>query len=59
MEFETLTIVPFDINAINIDMLDEHEKMLLNDYHKNVNKIISPFLDSKEKEFLDRITREI
>lgn len=43
MEFETLTIVPFDINAINIDMLDEHEKMLLNDYHKNVNKIISPF----------------
>ena len=59
MEFETLTIVPFDINAINIDMLDEHEKMLLNDYHKNVNKIISPFLDSKEKEFLDRITRDI
>ncbi len=55
--FETLTMVPFDPEAIDFDMLDEKDKMLLADYHRRVYKTISPYLDEDERAWLSEICR--
>ena len=57
--FETITLVPFDLDAINPDMLNEENKRYLNDYHKRVYEEIAPHLNDEEKEFLKKYTRAI
>lgn len=59
MEFETLTMVPFDLDAILPQELSARDKKLLNSYHKTVYETISPFLDEKEAAWLKQATREI
>ena len=58
-EFENLTFVPFDLSAIDMEMLDNKEKEILNEYHKEVYEKISVYLSGEEKEFLREITKEI
>lgn len=58
-EFENLTLVPFDLDAIDMDLLDEKEKEILNEYHKEVYAKISVYLEEEEREFLEKLTREI
>ena len=59
MHLETLTYIPFDLDAIDTDVMTETDKMLLNNYHKKVYKMVSPYLDEEEKEWLAKYTREI
>ena len=59
MEFETLTLVPFDLDVILPEELSAREKKLLNDYHKTVYEKISPFLTEEEAAWLKQATREI
>lgn len=57
--FETITLVPFDLDAIDVKLLDEGEKAWLNAYHKTVRKTIGKYLDGKDLKFLEKATREI
>ena len=57
--FEPITYVPFDIDAIEVSMLDENERKWLNNYHKLVYNKVSKYLNNKEKDFLKEITKEI
>jgi len=60
MYFEPITLIPFDLDAINPDMMTAEEKKLLNDYHKKVYDTICPLLkDEDEKKFLKKYTRAI
>ena len=59
MEFETYTMVPFDLDAIDVEMLSEKEKKLLNDYHQNVYETISAYLNDEEKQWLREACRKI
>lgn len=59
MEFETLTLVPFDLDAVVPEQMSEEERKLLNDYHQNVYKKISPYLNEEEKTWLKHATRAI
>lgn len=59
LKFETMSYVPFDIDAINVDMLLEEEKTWLNDYHALVNKLIAPHLTTEEQAWLKEITKPI
>ena len=59
MEFETLTMVPFDLEAVIPEMLSPRERELLNRYHQTVYEKISPFLEGEEKEWLKEATRKI
>lgn len=59
MYFETLTWIPFDLDAIAADFLSAEEKKLLNSYHAQVYEKIAPHLDDDEKAFLKKYTREI
>lgn len=58
-EFENLTLVPFDLEAIDMNLLDEKEREILNDYHREVYEKISGYLEEEEREFLKEITKEI
>ena len=57
--FETITLVPFDLDAIDVKLLDDGEKAWLNAYHKTVRKTIGKYLDGKDLKFLEKATREI
>ena len=57
--FETITLIPFDLDAINPAILDEENKKLLNAYHKRVYEEIAPHLNEEEKAFLKKYTRAV
>lgn len=52
MEFETLTLVPFDREAIDTTQMNSREITLLNAYHQRVYEAISPYLEDGEKRWL-------
>ena len=49
MYFENLTMVPFDWDAIDRKYMTDRDISLLNEYHSEVYKRISPYLDEDEK----------
>ena len=57
--FETITLIPFDLDAISLDMLNEENRKLLNEYHKRVYEEIAPHLNEEEKAFLKKYTRAV
>lgn len=59
MEFEVITFVPFDLDAIEPSLMREDEKAQLNAYHQNVYDIVSPYLNDAEKKWLKKYTKEI
>ena len=59
MYFENLTYVPFDLDAIDPDQMTGVEKKRLNDYHANVYKVVSPYLEGEELAWLKEATRAI
>ena len=52
MEFETLTVAPFDLEAIDWEELDSREKALLRKYQQYVYDTIADFLSEEEKKWL-------
>ena len=57
--FENLTFAPFDTDGLDISLLDETEKKLLNDYHAKVRETISPYLTPEERLWLEKATAMI
>jgi len=52
LEFETLTLCPIDVQAIELSLLTNQEKDWLNAYHGNVFALLSPHLTPDEKSWL-------
>ena len=59
LEFEHLTMVPFDLDLVDPQYLDEKTITLLNEYHAAVYQNLSPYLNEEEKAFLAHATRRI
>lgn len=59
MKFETLTLCPIDLDAIDASLLTAEEKAWLNDYHKTVFEKLSPFVQGEDLEYLKAATRAI
>ena len=59
MCFENLTMVPFDLDAIDPEQMTKKERELLNTYHRQVYETIAPYLNEEEKSWLKEATREI
>ncbi len=57
--FETITYAPIDLDAIDVNLLNQEEKNWLNQYHNKVYLLLSPYLDEEEQEWLKQYTREI
>ncbi len=56
MEFETLTWVPLDMEAIDVGYLNEDARKMLYAYQKQVFDKISPYLNKEEREWLKKET---
>lgn len=59
LNFETITFVPIDLDAIDPSYMTQYEKEWLNAYHKEVYNKISPFLSDEVKTWLKTYTRAI
>lgn len=57
--FEPLTMVPFDLEAVEKSCMTEEDLLLLNRYHKQVYETISPYLTKEEQLWLMQETREL
>lgn len=59
MEFEYLTFVPIDLDALDVGLMEKRDIQYLNEYHKQVYEKISPYLTDDEREWLREATREV
>ena len=57
LEFETLTLVPFDTRLLDLALMDEGELDWLNGYHRRVADTIGPLLEGADREWLLHATR--
>ena len=48
MEFEFLTFVPIDLEALDKSLMNERDVELLNSYHSAVYEKISPYLTAEQ-----------
>ncbi len=51
LEFETITLYPYDLTLIDERSLSAKEKSWINNYHNHVFDLIAPHLDEKTKEW--------
>lgn len=59
MHMETITYIPFDLDAIVPEIMTAEDKKLLNEYHAMVYELMSPYLEADEKDWLKKYTRAI
>ena len=59
LSFETLTLFPFDVDALDLSLLNDIEKQWLNNYHAMVYERLSPALTNEEKQWLKTKTQAI
>lgn len=55
-KFETVTLFPFDIKLFDVNIMTEEEICWLNAYHKRVYDTLSPELNKRECEWLEKKT---
>ncbi|MCB1675974.1 MAG: aminopeptidase P family protein [Halioglobus sp.] len=59
LEFETLTLVPFDVRLLDESLVSGDELDWLNAYHRRVAATIGPLLDGADLAWLQRATRPL
>ena len=59
MHLESLTLVPFDLDAVDVSLLTSEEIAYLNGYNELVFKTISPYLEDEEVEWLKKYTKQL
>ena len=59
LAFETLTLTPFDLDAIDPEAMSPTERAQLNAYHARVRAAVAPHLPPEEAAWLETATRPI
>lgn len=59
MRFECLTFVPLELEAIDTAYMERRDVELLNAYHRQVYKKLSPYMTEEECKWLEEYTREM
>lgn len=59
LEFETMTYIPFEPQAVVPSMLSEEELKWYNEYQKKCYELISPYLTEEERQWLRNETRSL
>lgn len=55
-QFRRLTLVPFDVRLLALELLDESERQWINDYHAQIWQEIGPRLDDETRDWLRQAT---
>ncbi len=58
-KFETLTLCPIDLKAVNLNLMSADQIKWLNDYHLRVRQELEPLLGGELKKYLYEKTRAI
>jgi Xaa-Pro aminopeptidase len=56
LEFETITLVPFDNRLLDASLMDAVELQWLDDYHQRVADALGPLLHGADREWLLQAT---
>lgn len=59
LEFETLTLVPFDQRLMQLPLLSEPERAWLDAYHERIRLTVGPLLCGSDREWLHRATKPL
>jgi Xaa-Pro aminopeptidase len=59
LEFEHLTMAPIDLDAVDLEWMDERDKKRLNGYHQKVRETLSPYFEGEELRWLEEATRAV
>lgn len=59
LRFETLTLCPISLAALDADALESPQREWLNSYHAMVREQLSPYLNPEEREWLRQKTRPV
>ena len=59
LEFESITLVPFDQRLLEPGLMTEAELVWLDDYHQRVHAAIGPLLQGHDLEWLQQATRPL
>ncbi len=57
--FEPMTYIPIDLDGIDINVMTETDRRLLNEYHQRIYEKLSPYLTEKTRIWLKMYTREV
>ena len=57
--FKPLTMVPIDLEPVDLDMLSNQEKSWINDYHRQVRENIAPHLTGATLAWLEEVTQPV
>jgi Xaa-Pro aminopeptidase len=59
LEFEAITLVPFDTRLLDVGLMSAAELAWLNSYHQQVAATIGPLLQGPAKDWLIEATRAL
>ena len=59
LKFDMLTMVPIDLELVNVKYLDAVDIERLNGYHERVYKTLEPYFNGEEKEMLRKATAPV
>lgn len=59
MQFENLTWVPIDQDAIDTKWMEKRDIELLNTYHRQVYEVMAPHLEEDDRKWLEAATRPV
>ncbi|MBD5179810.1 MAG: M24 family metallopeptidase, partial [Bacteroidales bacterium] len=59
LQFEAITLFPFDRKLVKPSMMTDRELTWLNEYHKRVYETLAPHLNTEEREWLANATSPI
>ena len=59
LEFDAITLVPFDLRLVDVALLSKPELDWLNSYHQRVAAVIGPLVDGTDRDWLAQATRPL
>ncbi|ETP72416.1 Xaa-Pro aminopeptidase [Lachnospiraceae bacterium JC7] len=57
--FEFITMAPYDLDAVDLSLMEKRDIELLNAYHREVYEKLSPYFEGKKLQWLKDATREV
>ncbi len=58
-KFSSLTLIPIDLSAVNVDLLSPQDIAWLDDYHRQVREILSPRVTEEVRQWLEAATQPV
>lgn len=58
-KFKTISFCPFELAAIDVNLLTDRQIEVLNSYHREVFEILSPHLHGEVLDYLREATKEV